>query len=82
MKVLLELVADVNAQNKNDHWGNTPLLAAAHGNQRAVAELLIASDANVNAEFGEGRTPLGETKAHNAKSIATLLIKHGATESS
>ena len=77
--LLLALGADVNAQNTNEHWGNTPLHAAAHGNQSAVAEILITNGANLEAEYGPGRTPLRETEAHNAKSVANLLKKHGAS---
>ena len=37
---LLGAGADVNAHNENDHWGTTPLHAAAHANNTAVAKLL------------------------------------------
>jgi len=78
--VLLKNGADVNATNNNDHWGTTPLHAAAHGNQRAIAELLIAHGANINAKNLNGRTPLQETEFHKAKPVANLLIKHGAAQ--
>ena len=73
VKTLLDAGADVNARNQNDHWGDTPLHAAAHGNQRAVAEILIARGANVRAKNPAGRTPLDETKVHNATAVAKLL---------
>jgi ankyrin repeat protein len=76
--LLLELGADVSAQNSNGHWGGTPLHAAAHGNQRAVAELLIARGADVNVKSCNGRTPLEETAIHNAAPVANVLRKHGA----
>jgi ankyrin repeat protein len=53
--LLLGFGADVNARNKNDHWGDTPLHAAAHGKQRSVAELLIERGADISAENGAGR---------------------------
>jgi ankyrin repeat protein len=31
--LLLSSSADLNATNNNDHWGTTPLHAAAHANQ-------------------------------------------------
>lgn len=77
--LLLELGADVNAQNQNDHYGDTPLHAAAHGNQRAVAEILIAHGANVHAINPAGRTPLAETEIHNARAVAALLKRHEAS---
>ena len=43
--LLLESGADVHAHNTNLHWGTTALHAAAHGNQRAAAEVLIAHGA-------------------------------------
>jgi ankyrin repeat protein len=47
VELLLSAGANVNAQNNNDHWGTTPLHAAAHANQRAIAELLIAQGADI-----------------------------------
>ena len=69
---LLDVGADVNAHNRNDHWGNAPLHAAAHGNQRAVAELLITRGADIHAQNAFGRTPLQETEAHRATAVANL----------
>lgn len=78
--LLLDAGADVNARNQNDHWGDTPLHAAAHGGQRVVAEILITRGADVNARNSRGNTPLAESRIHDAKSVANLLIKHGVTE--
>jgi ankyrin repeat protein len=78
VELLLNLGADVNAQNNNDHWGTTPLHAAAHANQRAIAELLIAQGADLHATNLNGRTPLAETEFHKAKPVANLLRQHGA----
>src|SRR6185295_3887607 len=78
VELLLKLGADVNATNKNDHWGTTPLHAAAHANQNAIAEMLIAKGADINARNLNGRTPLDETEFHKAKPVANLLKRHGA----
>jgi len=80
VSLLLDFGADVNAKNDNDHWGDTPLHAAAHGNQRAVVEVLIARGADIQAVNRAGRTPLAETEVHQAKAVANLLRKHGATQ--
>ncbi len=77
--LLLDAGADVNAQNRNAHWGGTPLHAAAHGNQRVAVELLIARGAEVNATSCNGRTPLQETEIHKATAAARVLKEHGAT---
>ena len=71
--VVLDAGMEINAHNQNSHWGTTPLHAAAHGNQRAVAELLVRRGADVHAKNLHGRTPLEETAAHNARSVAKLL---------
>jgi ankyrin repeat protein len=74
----LKCGADVNARN-NEHGGTTPLRAAAHANQPALAELLIAHGADIHAVNLNGRTPLAETEFHKAKPVANLLKQHGAT---
>ena len=48
---LLDAGADVYAHNSNEHWGTTPLHAAAHANQAGIAELLIDAGADVNAKI-------------------------------
>src|SRR6185503_4592665 len=63
VRFLLDAGADINDHNQNGHWGTTPL----HGDQRAVAELLIASGADMHAKNLHGRTPLEETTIHNAR---------------
>jgi hypothetical protein len=75
---LIDSGADVNAQNENDHWGTTPLHAAAHANQTAIAKLLIDHGAEVNAIDMKGRTPLLHTSFHKSKAVARLLEKYNA----
>jgi ankyrin repeat protein len=77
VQALLDAGADINAHNSNDHWGTTPLHAAAHGNQKQVAQVLLKRGAQINAKNPSGRTPLDETKVHNATSVAKLLIAAG-----
>ena len=74
----LDAGADINDHNQNDHWGTTPLHAAAHGNQKKVAEVLIARGADLTARNMNKRTPLGETEVHNATAVAKLLVAAGA----
>jgi ankyrin repeat protein len=78
--LLLQRGADVADENQNGHWGGTALHAAAHGNQRAVAEVLIKHGADVNKISFKGSTPLQDTFAHNATAVAKLLRANGATE--
>lgn len=77
VRFLLDAGADINDHNQNSHWGTTPLHAAAHGNQRAVAELLIGRGADLQAKNLHGPTPLQETAVHNARSVARLLESAG-----
>lgn len=71
----------MDEENDNSHWGTTALCAAAHANHDEVAELLIASGANINHRNSlNNLTPFGHTKVHNAKRVARLLLEHGATE--
>lgn len=74
---LLAAGAKVTAQWEDDHIGGTPLHAAAHGNQRAAAELLLQHGADPHAVSGSGRSVLDETSFHNARAVASLLRKHG-----
>jgi ankyrin repeat protein len=76
---LLDAGADIQAHNKNDHWGTTPLHAAAHGNRKDAVAALIRRGAEVNAVKANGfGTPLAETETHNATAAAKLLIAAGA----
>ena len=70
---LLAAGADANATNINEHWGTTPLHAAAHANQDAIIKLLLEHGARLNAKDAAGRTPLDHTTFHNAKAAAKVL---------
>src|SRR5689334_7474913 len=61
IEALLDAGAVIDAEDQNTHYGGTPLHAAAHGNQKAAAERLIARGANVNIKSINGRTALEET---------------------
>ena len=76
--LLLSRGAVVAQENQNTHWGGTALHAAAHGNNKAAAELLIQHGADVNGVSFKGTTPLQETVAHKATAVAKLLIANGA----
>jgi ankyrin repeat protein len=47
---LLEAGADMNAMNQNEHWGTTPLHAAAHANQAEIAKMLLDHGADLKAK--------------------------------
>ena len=76
---LLKAGSDVNAQNQNEHWGTTPLHAAAHANQASIAKLLLDHGANTKALDMEGRTPFFHTTFHKAKAVAKLLEPYEST---
>ena len=58
--------------------GRTPLHQAAFGGSLRVAELLIASKADVNAVTEYGWVPLHYAAAPLSESVAELLIRNGA----
>ena len=69
----LDKGVDVNVNNKLvGSGGGTPLHYAT---TKAIAELLIANGADVNAKVNDGRTPLDWAKSY--PEIADLLRKHG-----
>jgi hypothetical protein len=75
VKLLLSKGADVNAK---DRRGLTPLHLACFSHRgRAVAELLIAQGANINAK-PDGRTPLHVAAWSGNVPVAELLIAKGA----
>ena len=55
--------------------GETPLHTHAGEGRKEVVKILINAGADVNAKYGNGRTPLDKAKRHPA--IADLLRKHG-----
>jgi pectate lyase len=64
--------------DKPDATGQTLLHYATAGNNRAIAELLISHDADVNAVAGTWRTPLGVAAQTGSVDVAEYLIAHGA----
>lgn len=78
VEVLLAAGAEVNAATK-EAMKVTPLHSAAAGKQVAIARVLIAHGANVNARQAEsGFTPLHEAALTGQTEFATLLLDHGA----
>ncbi len=75
-RLLIEHGADVHLRNiRSDQ---TPLhFNARCGNMPAIAELLIAQNADVNAADKLGRTPLDYALLRNHPRVAEVLIKHG-----
>jgi ankyrin repeat protein len=86
VKLLLDHHANVDAR---DSSGGTALLQCAlyastgFYDATAVAEVLIAAGADVNARTKDGLTPLGAADASdgaNLQPLKDLLRAHGATE--
>ncbi|MEJ2702298.1 MAG: ankyrin repeat domain-containing protein [Sedimentisphaerales bacterium] len=78
VKFLLTNGADVNVVG---HFGWTPLHDAAWNGRLAIAELLIAKGAKVNAQAEKWvRTPLDAAISQGHTATAELLRKHGAKE--
>jgi ankyrin repeat protein len=78
VEVLLAAGAGVNTASR-ESMKVTPLHSAAAAGQVAIARLLIAHGANVNAGQAEsGFTPLHEAAANGDIEFATLLLEHGA----
>jgi ankyrin repeat protein len=81
VQLLLELGADVNAQD-NDHI--TPLHLASAGGKLEIARVLLDHGAKVNAESNRGETPLHRlsgdvwSKDSEHPRIARLLLERGA----
>jgi ankyrin repeat protein len=63
--------------SKNDK-GNTPLHFAAGYGYKAVAELLLAKGADVNAKGNGGQTPLHWACSSQKKDLVELLLDKGA----
>ena len=78
VEVLLAAGAEVNTASR-ETMKVTPLHSAAAARQVAIARLLIAHGANVNAGQAEsGFTPLHEAAGNGDVEFATLLLEHGA----
>jgi len=77
VRLLLWLGADVNARAIGD--GTTPLQYAVRLNNghRELAELLIASGADVNRADAHGTVPIYEVMGHTDSDILRMLIEHG-----
>lgn len=74
IEALLDAGCDVNEGNDR---GWTPLHAAAYANQTAIASLLIARGAALDAEaHGAGGTPLVAALFWGHREVADLLGKH------
>ncbi|MDA7676439.1 ankyrin repeat domain-containing protein [bacterium] len=67
--------ADVNAKGRQPAWA--PLLQAASGGQKEMAELLISKGTDVNVLSDAGETPLDGAIAFEQLEIADLLRKYG-----
>ena len=63
--------------NAKDEFGYTPLHHAAWNGRTEIAELLITTDADVNAKIEDSGTPLDVAIRRNHPEIADLLRKHG-----
>lgn len=75
-KILINLGADVNAQN---HQKITPLMFAAAFSTEEIVKLLISRKADVNAADEEGNTPLTWAVMHSKKiENVQALINSGA----
>ena len=60
------------------NMGDTPLQLALHADSYVIASILIANDADVNAQETDGSTPLHWAAFNNSPEIAKLLIGRGA----
>ena len=81
VQVLLDHNANVHAEDK---WGQTPLYRIfdqeGYTNKKclAVARLLIAHGADVNAQDRDHETFLHQASRHVSLEVAWILLKHGA----
>jgi TolA-binding protein len=62
----------------DERYGQTPLHIAAFNDHKDVAELLLASNADVNAKAKNGSTPLHLAAAKGNKDMVELLLANGA----
>lgn len=85
VRLLLERGADVNARNvKTDSkfYGVTPLImnATQKDDCSEIAELLLASGADIHAKDGAGKTALAHARELDLVRITEVLLRHAASE--
>jgi ankyrin repeat protein len=78
VRVLLAAGADPGAAEPR-FIGSTPLHTAARVGSTAIAQLLLAAGAPVDAKDGLGRTPLWVAAENGSADVAALLLAAGAT---
>lgn len=64
--------------NGKGKYGGTPLHSAALAGHKDVAELLLASKAEVNANDNDGQTPLHYAATNGYKAVVELLLANKA----
>ena len=77
-KVRQLLSADPTLVNTKGAYDKTPLHWAAEKNHRELAELLVASGADIGAEVTWGMTPLQWAANMGSRDVAEVLLAHGA----
>ena len=77
LKVVDALISHGMTVDYRDHSGSTPLHAAAVEGQKAMAEYLLATGADVNAINSYGDSPLENAMSMNHAEIAQLLTETG-----
>lgn len=83
VELLVGRGADVNAVTQSAsgggiHQGYSALHYAAAAGNKAIAEILLAHGAKVDARDGAGATPLMAAVGMGFKTVAEMLIAHGA----
>ncbi len=77
VKSLLKANPDLVFNKDDNDDGLTPLHMAAIAGYKEVAELLLASKADVNAKGKNGWTPLHAAELMGHEDVAELLRQHG-----
>ena len=76
-QMLIDAGADVDARGE-DGTGETPLHWAASSDDAAVARVLIAAGADIEAAYGSIGTPLDNAIGYGCWNVAWLLVHSGA----